>query len=76
MIKGRSLIRACGPFSLLAALSGCAERTEPSAEESRQLDDAAEMLNAADEQLSDIDANALADPEPAGDGASAVNQSR
>lgn len=63
MIKGRSPLRASGPFSLLLLLSACSERTEPSAEESRQLDNAAEMLDRAGNDLSDIDENEVAERE-------------
>lgn len=60
MTKGRMPYRACGPFSLaLLLLGACGERTRPSAEESEQLNNAAEMLDEADNALADIDENAL-----------------
>jgi hypothetical protein len=41
----------------------CGSSTEPTAEESRGLDNAEAMLNAAPEELSAIHANELAEPE-------------
>ena len=61
MNKGRTPYRVCGPFLLALLLSGCGERTRPSAEESEQLDNAADMLNAAPDVLANIDENALDD---------------
>jgi hypothetical protein len=44
---------------LTLALAACAERTTPSAEENRQLENAADLLNSAPGELADIDENAL-----------------
>jgi hypothetical protein len=63
VIKGRMPYRACGPFLLALLLAACGSGTSPSAEENRQLDNAAEMLDAAPQTLGNIDGNAL---EPAG----------
>lgn len=62
MVKGRMPYRACGPFLLAALICGCGTETRPSAEESARLDNAADMLNQAEDDLSDIDSNALGDP--------------
>lgn len=59
MKKGRMPAVACGPFLLTLALAACAERTTPSAEENRQLENAADLLNSAPGELADIDENAL-----------------
>ncbi|MCL6678806.1 hypothetical protein LZ519_05675 [Sphingomonas sp. RG327] len=59
MIKGRMPLLACGPFLLALSLSSCREPDTPSAEENRQLDNAAEMLDAAPDALSNIDENTL-----------------
>jgi hypothetical protein len=59
MIKGRMPRSACGPFVLALMLSACGGNTAPSAEQNRQLDNAAEMLDAAPQTLGNIDANAL-----------------
>lgn len=59
MKKGRMPAVACGPFLLALALAACAERTTPSAEENRQLENAADLLNSAPGELADIDENAL-----------------
>jgi hypothetical protein len=59
MIKGRMPYLACGPFLLALLLAACGNGTSPSAEENRQLDNAAEMLDAAPQMLSNIDENAL-----------------
>ena len=50
---------ACGPFVLALLDPACGTRTPPSPEENRQLDNAAEMLDAAPSTLGNIDANAL-----------------
>lgn len=50
---------ACGPFVLAFLVAGCGNRTAPSAEQNRQLDNAAEMLDAAPQTLGNIDSNAL-----------------
>jgi hypothetical protein len=59
MKKGRMPSLACGPFLLALLLGSCGDRTTPSAEENRQLDNAAEMLDSAPGELANIDANAL-----------------
>ena len=59
MIKGRMPRLACGPVILALSLAACGSRTAPSAEQNRQLDNAAEMLDAAPQTLGNIDANAL-----------------
>jgi hypothetical protein len=59
MIKGRMPFLACGPFVFALLLGACGNRTAPSAEENRQLDNAAEMLDAAPQTLENVDANAL-----------------
>jgi hypothetical protein len=63
MIKGRMPFRACGPFLLVLALSACGDRTTPSSEENRQLDNAAEMLNRAPGVLANVDENGLGNSE-------------
>lgn len=55
---------ACGPFLLALLLAACGDRTAPTAEESRSLDNAGEMLNAAPDALSNIDASEI-DAKPA-----------
>ena len=50
---------ACGPFLLALLLSSCGDRSTPSAEENRQLDNAAEMLDSAPGELANIDENDL-----------------
>ena len=62
MKKGRTPMWACGPFLLALLLGACGERTRPSAEESEQLNNAAEMLDAAPDALANIDENALSEP--------------
>lgn len=59
MIKGRMPVLACGPFLLAFALASCGDRTSPSAQESRQLDNAAAMLDNAPDELAKVDGNAL-----------------
>ena len=54
-------VTACGPFLFAALLTSCGDRSAPSAEENRQLDNAAELLNSAPDELANIDSNA---PEP------------
>ena len=62
MTKGRPPIWATGPFFCLL-LMACGSSTQPSSEDSRQLDNAEEMLNSAPEELSGIDATGLDEPE-------------
>ncbi len=50
---------ACGPFLLALLLTSCGDRSTPSAEENRQLDNAAEMLDSAPGELANIDENDL-----------------
>ena len=50
---------ACGPFLLVLMLASCGDKSTPSAEENRQLDNAAELLNSAPDELANIDENAL-----------------
>lgn len=59
MIKGRMPLMACGPFVFALLLGACGSKSAPSAEQNRQLDNAAEMLDAAPQTLGNIDANAL-----------------
>jgi hypothetical protein len=59
MKKGRMPYLACGPFLLAALLASCGDKSMPSAEENRQLDNAAELLNSAPDELANIDENAL-----------------
>ena len=59
MKKGCMPAAACGPFLLSLALSACGERTLPSTEENRQLENAAELLDSAPGELADIDENSL-----------------
>ena len=50
---------ACGPYLLAGILGSCGERSTPSAEENRQLDNAAQMLDSAPGELANIDENSL-----------------
>jgi len=61
--KGRTSHLTCGPFLLALLLCGCGDRTTPSAEQDRQLDNAAEMLDEAPNALGNIDENALGEPD-------------
>jgi len=63
LTKGRPPLWATGPFFCLLLLA-CGSSTEPTAQDSRELDNAEELLNAAPDELSGIDANALAAPQP------------
>jgi hypothetical protein len=63
MIKGRMPFRACGPFLCALLLCACGDRSRPSAEENEQLENAAEMLAAAPDELREIDQNALSNAE-------------
>jgi hypothetical protein len=63
MTKGRMPHRACGPLLFALLLSACGEDTRPSAAENEQLNNAAEMLDAAPDTLANIDDNSLAEPE-------------
>jgi hypothetical protein len=57
--KGRAPFRARGPFLLALLLAACSGRSTPTAEENRQLNNAAEMLDVAPNMLENIDENAL-----------------
>ena len=61
MTKGRMPQKACGPFllALSLALGACGDRSVPSPEENEELDNAANMLDEADNALEGIDTNAL-----------------
>jgi hypothetical protein len=59
MMKGRMPLPVCGPFLLALLLAACGTSTAPSAEQNRQLDNAAQMLDAAPSTLGNIDSNAL-----------------
>ncbi|HEU5481943.1 MAG TPA: hypothetical protein VFU80_02460 [Sphingomicrobium sp.] len=63
MVKGRMPYPACGPFLLALLLGACSDQSRPSAAENEQLDNAAEMLDAAPGTLANIDENALGEPE-------------
>jgi len=58
MREGRPPFPGAGPFFCLLLLS-CGNSTTPSSEDSRQLDNAEEMLNSAPAELSNIDAGEL-----------------
>ncbi|QIL03030.1 hypothetical protein G7078_09760 [Sphingomonas sinipercae] len=62
MNKGRMPVLARGPFFCLL-LASCQPQTTPGAEENRQLDDAATMLDSAPATLNAIDRNDVAEPE-------------
>jgi hypothetical protein len=64
MTRGRTLIRACGPFLLASSIAGCGESSRPSEAENRQLENAAEMLDSAPARLETIQDNGLEDSEP------------
>ena len=68
MNKGRTPPWACGPFLMALLLGACSDSSRPSAEESEHLENASEMLDRADNELADIDENALDESEadPAG----------
>ena len=55
---------ACGPFLLALALASCGEKTTPSAAENRQLDNAADMLDQAPDELANVDDTGLGNAEP------------
>ncbi len=74
MIKGRMPLLACGPFLLALLASACSDGTSPSAEENRQLDNAAEMLDSAPDTLANIDENALNSLEGASENVSTEGQ--
>jgi hypothetical protein len=63
MTKGRMPYRVCGPLLFALLLSACDEGTRPSAAENEQLNNAAEMLDAAPDTLANIDESTLAGPE-------------
>lgn len=58
---------ACGPFLMVLLLCGCGESSRPSAGEEEQLNNAAEMLDSAPDELSNIDENALGETERTSD---------
>ena len=62
MNKGRTPQRACGPF-LLLLVAACSGGSSPSSADNRQLDEAANLLDAAPDELSNIDENALRESE-------------
>ena len=62
MKKGRMPILACGPF-LCLLLAACGNSSELSKEDSQNLDNAAQLLDEASDILSNIDVNALGEPE-------------
>jgi len=57
MPKGRTTLEACGPFLLALFLAACDDRSTPSAEQNRQLDNAAEMLDSAPDILANVDSD-------------------
>jgi hypothetical protein len=57
--KGRAPLWARGPFLILLLLAACNGRSTPTAEENRQLNNAAQMLDAAPNMLGNIDENGL-----------------
>lgn len=63
MNKGRMPFWACGPFLLALLVGACGERSKPSAEENEQLNNAAEMLDEAENALADIDDRLLGEPD-------------
>ena len=65
--------RACGPFLLAILLASCGDKSTPSAEENRQLDNAAEMLDSAPGELANIDENSLGPVDTNQDQAEAPN---
>ena len=65
MIKGRAPVLACGPFLLALALASCGDKSVPSAEENSQLDNAAELLNSAPDELANVDENAIGNSDDA-----------
>ena len=62
MTKGRPPLRVAGPFFCLLLLA-CGSSTQPSADDSEQLDNAEEMLNSAADELSSINADELGEPQ-------------
>lgn len=58
-MKGRSPLRACGPFLLGVVIAGCGEDSRPSAAEDERLNNAAEMLESAPDALEGVDDDAL-----------------
>jgi hypothetical protein len=63
MTKGRSPSWACGPFLLSLLLPGCGESTKPTAQQREQLENAAEMLDLAADELESIDTDGLGEPQ-------------
>jgi hypothetical protein len=61
MNKGRMPYLACGPFLLALLLASCGDSSNPTAEDNAQLDNAAELLNSAPDELANVDGNALVD---------------
>jgi hypothetical protein len=59
MKRGRTPIRACGPFLFLLLASCGSDEGKPTAEQNRQLANADALLNSAPDSLSNIDENAL-----------------
>lgn len=59
MIRGRAHRLAYGPFVWALLLGACGDRTAPSAEENRQLDNAAELLDSAPAELANVDEKTL-----------------
>ncbi len=73
MEKGRTPLVACGPFFMAIALASCGSASSPSAEQNRQMDNAAEMLDSAPDALANVDENALG-PADANSDANAVSE--
>ena len=63
MPKGRTSFATCGPFLLALMLASCGDRSTPTAEQNRQLDNAAEMLDSAPEILANVNSDMPGDAE-------------